>query len=126
MPGTALWADRLTKHRRPALIYELRIYRCLPGRLPALLKRFQNDTLRIWDRLGIRQAGFWTETIGAANGDLYYFLQWESLAEREAKWNAFVADAEWNEKRKESERDGPMVASIGNSFLTPTVFSSVK
>ena len=81
------------------MIYELRIYRCLPGRLPALLKRFQNDTLRIWERMGIRPAGFWTETIGASNGDLYYFLQWESLAQREEKWNAFVVDSEWNEKR---------------------------
>ena len=29
------------------MIYELRIYRTLPGRLPNLLKRFQDHTLRI-------------------------------------------------------------------------------
>jgi hypothetical protein len=27
------------------MLYELRIYRCLPGRLPALHKRFQEATL---------------------------------------------------------------------------------
>ena len=37
---------------------KLRIYRCVPGRLPALLSRFQNRTLRIWEKHGIRQAGF--------------------------------------------------------------------
>ena len=108
------------------MVYELRVYRCLPGRLPALLSRFENHTLRIWERLGIRQAGFWTQMIGDANGDLYYFLQWESLAERETKWNKFMADPEWNEKRAESERDGPIVANVANSFFRPTAFSSVK
>ncbi|MGH6979715.1 MAG: NIPSNAP family protein [Stellaceae bacterium] len=108
------------------MIYELRVYRCVPGRLPALLKRFENNTLRIWDRLGIKQAGFWTQMVGDANGDLYYLLQWESLAERERKWDAFIADKEWIEKRAESERDGPIVANVANSFLKPTAFSSVK
>jgi hypothetical protein len=108
------------------MIYELRIYRCLPGRLPALLKRFETDTLRIWERLGIRQAGFWTQTIGESNNDLYYLLQWESLAERETKWNVFMADPEWNERRAASERDGLIVANIANSFLRPTAFSAVK
>jgi NIPSNAP len=108
------------------MIYELRIYHCLPGRMPALLKRFETTTVRIWERLGIRQAGFWTVLVGESSADLYYLLQWESLADREKKWNAFVADAEWIEKRAESERDGPIVASINNSFLQPTSFSAVK
>ena len=30
------------------MIYELRIYRCVPGRKPALLSLFENETLRIW------------------------------------------------------------------------------
>jgi hypothetical protein len=42
------------------MIHELRIYRCVPGRKPALLSRFENETLRIWEKHGIRQAGFWT------------------------------------------------------------------
>jgi len=29
-------------------------------------------------------------------------------------------------KRGETERDGPIVASLSNSFLQPTAFSSVK
>ena len=42
------------------MLYELRIYNCLPGRLPALLKRFETATLGIWEKHGIRPAGFWT------------------------------------------------------------------
>lgn len=89
------------------MIHELRIYHCLPGRLPALLKRFETRTLKIWEKHGIRQAGFWTVIIGDSNLVLYYLLAWESLAEREAKWNAFVADPEWAAARTESGEGRP-------------------
>ncbi|TDR94034.1 NIPSNAP family protein [Enterovirga rhinocerotis] len=108
------------------MIYELRVYHCLPGRLPALLKRFESTTLGIWERHGIRQAGFWTTLIGPSNQALTYLLAWESLAEREQKWNVFQADPEWVEKRAASEADGQIVAHIESSFLAPTAFSSVK
>jgi hypothetical protein len=109
-----------------AVIHELRIYHCLPGRLPALLQRFEKDTLRLWDRHGIRQAGFWTVLVGPSNHDLYYLLAWESMAEREAKWTAFMADPEWIAARKRSEEDGLILASAENMILQPTAFSSVK
>ncbi len=108
------------------MIYELRVYHCVPGRLPALLKRFDTITLGIWERHGIRQAGFWTVGIGESNQDLYYLLAWESLAERDEKWAAFQADPEWNEKRAETEKDGAIVASVANQILLPTAFSSVQ
>jgi hypothetical protein len=94
--------------------------------MPALLKRFETVTLGIWARHGIRQAGFWTTAIGESNQDLTYLLAWESLAEREAKWTAFQADPEWIAKRAESERDGPIVATLSSAILQPTAFSSVK
>jgi hypothetical protein len=64
------------------MIYELRVYHCVSGKLPALLKRFETVTLGIWERLGIRQAGFWTVLVGESSQDLFYLLQWESLADR--------------------------------------------
>ena len=43
------------------MIYETRVYRCLPGRLPALLKRFETTTLKTLGQAhGIKQAGFFT------------------------------------------------------------------
>jgi hypothetical protein len=108
------------------MIYELRIYHTMPGKLPDLLKRFDTITLKIWERHGIKQAGFWTTLVGESNAALTYMLKWESLAERETKWNAFQADPEWIEKRAETEKAGPINARVENSFLTPTSFSSVK
>lgn len=108
------------------MIHEVRIYDCVPGRLPALLKRFETTTLDIWKRHGIRQAGFWTTLVGESNQQLIYLLAWESLAEREQKWNAFQTDPEWISKRAESEKDGPIIARVSNQILQPTAFSSVK
>lgn len=108
------------------MIHELRVYRCVPGRLPALLNRFDTITLKLWEKHGIRQAGFWTTLIGDSNQDLHYLLAWESLAEREAKWTAFTSDPEWLRKRAETEADGQIVANVTNSILAPTSFSSVR
>lgn len=108
------------------MIYELRIYHCLPGRLPALLQRFETITLGLWERHGIRQAGFWTTLVGSSNMTLTYLIAWESLAERETKWNAFQTDPEWITKRAETEASGPIVSNIINEFLVPTKFSSVQ
>jgi hypothetical protein len=94
--------------------------------MPALLKRFEGTTLKLFEKHGIRQAGFWTVMIGESNADLIYLLQWESLADRERKWTAFQRDGEWIAARDKSEEDGPMIASIGNQFLQPTSFSAVK
>ena len=108
------------------MIMEMRVYRCLPGRLPALMKRFDTLTLKLWDKHGIKQAGFWTTLVGSGNNDLTYFLKWETLAEREAKMAKFGSDPEWLTARAKTEENGPIVASISNQFLVPTSFSSVK
>jgi NIPSNAP len=108
------------------MICELRVYRCVPGRLPALLNRFQNTTLKLWEKHGIKQAGFFTTLIGESNQELTYMLAWESLADREKKWNAFQSDPDWISARAKSEEDGVIVGNIVSQLLTPTVFSAVK
>jgi hypothetical protein len=108
------------------MLYELRVYRCVPGRLPALIKRFDTVTLKLWEKHGIRQVGFWTTLIGESNQELTYILAWNSLAEREQKWNGFMADPEWISKRAESQKDGEIVANIVSQILQPTSFSAMK
>ncbi len=108
------------------MIYELRIYHATPGKLPALVKRFETTTLKFWAKYGIRQIGFWTSLISESNQDLYYLLEWENLAEREQKWNAFMSDPEWSAARAATEPDGPLTSHISNRILTPTSFSNLK
>ncbi len=108
------------------MIVELRIYHCAPGRLPALHQRFENITLKFWERYGIRQIGFWTTLIGPSNQTLTYMLQWESLAEREQKWNAFSTDPAWLAQRAASEADAVIVERIENQLLIPTAYSALR
>jgi hypothetical protein len=108
------------------MIYELRIYRCVPGRLPDLLKRAETVTLKLREKHGIRQAGFWRTIIGESNQDLHYLLAWESLAERDRKWPLFMNDPEWVATRAKTEKNGPLIANVSNTILQPTTFSSVQ
>lgn len=108
------------------MVHELRIYHCANGRLPDLNKRFKEITLPLWDKHGIRQAGFWTTLVGPNHQALYYLLEWQNLAERDQKWTAFVKDPEWNAKRAETEVNGPLVDRIENMLLQPTSYSKVK
>ena len=84
------------------MIHELRVYYCVPGRLPNLLKRFETITLKLWEKHGIKQAGFWTVLVGDSNQALYYLVEWESMADREKKWNAFQSDPNWISARAET------------------------
>ena len=108
------------------MVYELRVYHCVAGRLPAIIKRFDTVTVRLFEKHGIKQVGFWTVAIGESSSDLVYMLQWESLADRDKKFAAFAKDPEWIEARAKSEVDGPIVASITNSILVPMSFSALK
>ena len=108
------------------MIYELRVYQPVVGRIPKLLARFRDNTIPIWEKHGIHPIEFWTTLIGESSNALTYMLQWESLADRELKWTAFQNDPAWHQARDTSERDGPIVAAINNQILVPTAFSALK
>jgi hypothetical protein len=108
------------------MIYELRIYHCAPGRLPALNQRFENVTLKFWEKYGIQPVGFWATLAGPSNQTLTYMLKWESLAERESKWNAFASDPDWLAKRAQSEAEAIIVERIENTILAPTAYSTLR
>ena len=53
-------------------------------------------------------------------------LAWDSMAEREKRWGAFLADPEWDAVVTKTEKDGQLVENISSQFLTPAAFSAVK
>jgi hypothetical protein len=109
------------------VIHELRVYEPVPGKLPALHRRFRDVSIGLFERHGIRVVGFWDTYIGpGAGSSLTYLLEFDDLAHRESAWDAFQKDPEWQQARAESERDGPLVARITNSILRPTAYSPLK
>src|SRR5262249_43754060 len=69
-------------------VQEWRIYEAVPGRLPDLHNRFATHTLRLFEKHGIANLGYWTEVFGTSNR-LVYMLGYPNLGEREKSWAAF-------------------------------------
>jgi hypothetical protein len=108
------------------MIHELRVYHAVPGQMAKLQTRFRDQLPPVWEKHGIHSIGFWTTLIGESSDQLTYILQWESLADLETRWTAFLNDSACHKVRDEGERNGPIVASISNQILTPTAFSTLK
>jgi hypothetical protein len=107
------------------MVYELRVYHSLPGRLAALIERSEMLTCRLFEKHGIKQVGFWTAE-DESTSDLVYMLKWTSVAESEEKWAAFRLDPEWIEARAKQTEADRMIASITTQLLTPTAFSALQ
>ena len=107
------------------MVYEMRYYQVVPGRLPALNARFQNHTCKLFEKHGIKVIGFWEAYIGTSNV-LNYLLAFDSLAHREKAWDAFQSDPEWIEARANSEQDGPIVAQVRAEIWKATPYSPMQ
>jgi NIPSNAP len=107
------------------VIYDLRIYDAMPGKLPALNKRFETITLAYFEKYNMKVVGFWTDVIGIS-ARLNHMLAFDDLGHREKAWAAFVTDSERQKAFAETERGGPLVAKVENKILQPTVYSPLK
>lgn len=106
------------------MIYEIREYTTVPGRMPALVKRFNDHTLSIFARFGMEVTFMSLTELGDnSNNELVYVLRFDSYDEMATKWAAFQADPEWRAARDASEVDGPIVARISRRVLNPGVFA---
>jgi hypothetical protein len=106
-------------------VYELRTYTVLPGRLPALHKRFAEHTMKLFEEHGIRNEMYWVPTDDALKDNtLIYLLSHESQEAANRSWEAFYADPEWIKARDASEADGKILAKPPERvFMKLTYFS---
>lgn len=107
-------------------VYELRIYTTNAGRLPNLLSRFRDHTMRLFERHGMRSIGYFTpiEKSEGADTTLYYFIEHASREAATTSWAAFRADPEWVAVRVASEEGGAILAKpVESVFFKATDFS---
>jgi hypothetical protein len=112
MMSLTAMAQKSTNNR----YYELRIYYCNPGRLDALIQRFQNHTLALFEKHGMENVGYWVPTT-PGNNILYYILAFPDRAARDASFKSFVADPVWKEVAAKSEVDGKIIEKIVSVFM---------
>ncbi|MBC8231762.1 NIPSNAP family protein [bacterium] len=109
------------------MIYEERIYTIVPGKMQDINNRFANVTMRLFEKHGMKVVGFWQTIIGSSSiNELVYILAFEDLSHRQAAWEAFRNDKEWQQAKRESETDGPLVSNVANKILQPTPYSPIQ
>lgn len=127
MLGMAVVAMRPARSEAPAPVYELRTYTTVQGRLPALLARFRDHTVRIFQKHGIENVGYWVPADSPkSENTLCFMLRHKSRQAATASWEAFWKDPEWLKVQKESEASGKIVEKMDSVFLNPTDFSKLK
>ena len=105
-------------------VYELRIYRAVPGKLESLVARFRDDTDKLFAKHGMKSLAYWTaldEPVKSST--FFYILEHPSREAASANWKAFQDDPEWKAVKAKSEEKGKLVEKIDSTFLTLTDFS---
>jgi len=95
----------------------MRIYYCYPGRLDALVERFQNHTTRIFEKHGMENIGYWLPITNDKNA-LYYILAFPNKEAHDKSWKDFINDPEWKDVSAKSEVSGKIIESITSVFMT--------
>jgi len=106
-------------------VYELRVYHCLEGKLPDLLKRFREHTTKLFEKHGMKNIAYWTPMDEPQKSNtLVYIIAHPSREAATANWKAFGDDPEWQSVRNASEANGKIVEKVDSTFLVLTDFSS--
>jgi hypothetical protein len=107
-------------------VYELRTYHVIPGRMPAMLKRFREHTTELFEKHGMENVGYWTPIGKEGETRLIYILAHNSSEAAKKSWQGFRDDPVWRKARDASEAEGKIVEKVESVFLRPTDFSKLK
>jgi hypothetical protein len=120
--ASGLAQPRVRAAEKETRLFEMRIYYAAPDKLDALHARFRDHTLKLFEKHGMTNIGYW---VPADNPDhkLIYVLAFPDRAARDKAFKSFGADPAWQKAYKESEKDGKLVTKIENVFLTATDYS---
>lgn len=119
----AMTCDSSAEDKPAARLYEMRIYYANPGKLDALNARFRNHTVKLFEKHGMENVGYFVPTGENKEEKLVYFLSYPNKAARDASWKNFIADPDWKKAAADSEKDGRLVKDVKVKFLTATEYS---
>jgi len=118
-------ASGLCAQEKKDTVYELRTYVTNEGKLEPLNARFRDHTVRLFEKHGIKNIGYWVPTEEPASENTLIYLISHSSKDQAAKnWKAFIADPNWKKVAKASQQDGKFLAQRPDSiYMTATDFS---
>lgn len=107
-------------------VFELRVYRAVPGKLPALESRFRDTASKLLAKHNLQAVGYWIpEDAPAADNTFIYLLAHPSREEAKKNWDAMFADSAFQEMVK-SEQAEKLVEKVDSTYLHPTDFSPMR
>ena len=106
--------------------FEMRTYHCHEGKRPDLIKRFQDHTLKLFEKNGIENIAYFLP-VDENDNTLTFILAYPNHESRDRLWNAFANDPEWKAVYKQSEANGPLLVKIDQTFmaLAPELSSGI-
>lgn len=108
-------------------VYEIRTYTTNDGKLGALHARFREHTMKLFEKHGMTNIGYWTPADAPLSANtLIYILAHPSREAAKQNWEAFGKDPEWQRVRSESEAKGAIVKKIESVFVEATDYSPMK
>ena len=102
--------------------YELRTYYAAPGKLEDLIARFRNHTVKLFEKHGISNVGYWVPEPNPDN-KLIYMVAHPSREGAKENWKKFSSDPDWKAAAKASQVNGKLLTTIESVFMTPTDYS---
>jgi hypothetical protein len=96
--------------------FEMRTYTANDGKMPDLVKRFQNHTMAIFERLGMENIIYWLP-VDESDNTLTYILGYPDAKARDRMWQAFNNDPEWQKVYQESIENGRLVREVQEVFM---------
>jgi hypothetical protein len=108
-------------------VFEMRTYTAAPGKFAALQTRFRDHTLRIFEKHGMQNIGYWIPADPPnSENTLTYIIAHKDRETAKKNWAEFGADPEWQKVRTESQKDGSLTSKVESVFLNPADFSPIK
>lgn len=115
-------------------VFELRTYYCNPGKLPTLITRFKDHTLKIFENHGMQNIVYFTSVKNdGSQPELVYLIAHKSVEAAKKSWADFLVDPEWVKARDASEKDGKILQArpsggvmIDAVYLKPLAISKIK
>lgn len=97
--------------------FEIRKYYANEGKLPDLIRRFEDHTMKLFEKSGMENIVYFLPAENTDNS-LTYILGYPDEKSRDRMWKKFASDTEWQKAKMESEVNGGLVKSVDQTFMT--------
>lgn len=102
--------------------FEMRTYYANEGKLDALHSRFRDHTLKLFEKHGFTNIGYWVPKDNKDNALIYVIASADKAAHDKA-WKDFMADEDWKKAYKASVADGKLVGKIESVYMKATDYT---